>query len=263
MGFLTGAADPRELDQLINEAANGGYRFEPTELTVEPRRVLLFLQAYAINVVFRWDAEEPAFEYKVFTYQTRLFGKTVDVGKLTSGLNAAAAGGFEVYCGFKETTKTLGVIPRETYFFVLRRRRDGQNRAVGYRFVMCNYRLFTRTLDPTEYERVLNEQGGQSRHIGSFRDERRFLGFFKQNVALTLFEDPAVAMQPQFAEPQPQFAQPQPQFAQPAMMPAQPYPPMPAQPYPQAAAQPYPQQPAQPYPQAPAQPYPQQHYPPA
>jgi hypothetical protein len=179
----------------------------------------------------------------MFTYQTRLFTQTVDVKGMTNALNAAVAGGFEVAFGFKHLTRFMGIFPRETYFFVLRRRRDNQNRHVAYRFVECNYRFFTRTLDPVLYEQTLNAEGGTSRHIVSFRDERRVLGMFRQVVSITLFEDAqgAIGAQPGMgALPQGQHYPQQPQG----------YPP-----------QGYPQQP-QGYP--PQQGYPQQHqgYPP-
>jgi hypothetical protein len=247
LGFFTGAADPRELDQVINEASQGGYRFKREEVTVEPRRVALILQALALNIVFKWEPDEPAYEYKMFTYQTRLFTQTVDVRGMTAGLNAAVAGGFEVAFGFKHLTRFMGIFPRETYFFVLRRRRDNQNRSLSYRFVECNYRFFTRTLDPVLYEQTLNGEGGTSRHIVSFRDERRILGVFRQVVAITLFEDPQGAIgahpgmgalppgqpqampgypqQPQGYPPQPQGYPPQGYPQQPQGYPPQGYPP--------------------------------------
>ncbi len=261
LGFFTGAADPRELDQVINEASQGGYRFKREEVTIEPRRVALILQALALNIVFKWEPDEPAYEYKMFTYQTRLFTQTVDVRGMTAGLNAAVAGGYEVAFGFKHLTRFMGIFPRETYFFVLRRRRDNQNRALSYRFVECNYRFFTRTLDPVLYEQTLNGEGGTSRHIVSFRDERRILGMFRQVVAITLFEDPqgAIGAHPGMGA-LPPGQQPMPGYPPQPGVPPQGYPPQPGYP-PQGYAQQPQGYPPQGYPQQP-QGYPPQGYPP-
>ena len=230
IGLLIPIVSPLRLAALINEAVQGGYRFKREEVTVEPRRVLLFLQALALNIVFKWEADEPSFEYKVFTYQTRLFTRTVDVPKMTWALNDAARGGFEVYFAFKQPTRWMFLFPRETYLFVLRRRTDGANQERTYRFVEYAYRFFTGTLDPAAYEQVLNGNAAQSRHVVSFRDERRVLGPFRQPVAITLFEDqvgPAAAgfhasqqsylpaAQPQYAPEHQQPQYPQPQYPQP------------------------------------------------
>jgi hypothetical protein len=236
IGFLIPVVHPQRLAQLINEAVQGGYRFKREEVTVEPRRVLLLLGALALNIVFKWEADEPSYEYKVFTYQTRLFTRTVDVPKMTWALNDAARGGFEVYFGFKQPTRWMFLFPRETYIFIMRRRTDGANQERTYRFVEYAYRFFSGTLDPAAYEQVLNMQGGQSRHVVSFRDERRVLGTFRQAVSITLFED-------QMGQAAVGYPQPQQPFAQ-----------LP-QGYPQQ--QPWPQQPQSGYPQQ----YPQQQNP--
>jgi hypothetical protein len=142
---------------------------------------------------------------------------------MTWALNDAARGGFEVYFAFKQPTRWLLLFPRETYLFVLRRRTDGANQERTYRFVEYAYRFFTGTLDPVAYEQVLNGNAAHSRHVVSFRDERRVLGAFRQPVSITLFEDqvgPAAAglyppqghlpAAPQYSQPQ----YPQPQYPQ-------------------------------------------------
>jgi len=207
VGFLVPTVNPEQLAGVINEAVRGGYRFKREEVSIEPRRALLFLSALALNIVFKWEPDEPPFEYKIFTYRTRLFTQTVDVPKMTWELNRAAQGGFEVYFGFKQMTRWMLLFPRETYFFVLRRRADGQNYERTYRFVEYAYRFFSGTMDPAAYEAVLNAQGGQSRHVVSFRDERRVFGSFRQSVAITLFEDPLGASMGQY--PQPGYGYPQ------------------------------------------------------
>jgi hypothetical protein len=184
--------------------------------------------ALALNVVFKWEQDEPGYEYKIFTHKTRLFTQTVNAGQLSGELNSAVQGGFEVYFGFKHLTRFLMIIPRETYFFVLRRRMDGANRPVTYRFVEYGYRFFTNTLDPVAYEKVLNEQGMDSRHVVSFRDERRLFGMFRQIIALTLFEDgppQAAFQQPQGYQQLPQQGQGYPQQPQGYPQQAQGYPP--------------------------------------
>ncbi|HZO14703.1 MAG TPA: hypothetical protein VFB62_15625, partial [Polyangiaceae bacterium] len=160
MGFLSGAVDPQQLAMIINEAAHGGYRFKREEVTIEPRRVAMILRALALNIMFKWEPDEPAYEYKICTYRTRPLTRTVDVGKLTNTLNREVQGGFEVYFGFKEATRWLLFMPRETYFFVLRRRIDGANVERSYRFVEYAYRFFSQTMDAPAYEQVLNARGG-------------------------------------------------------------------------------------------------------
>jgi hypothetical protein len=255
LGFLSGAAQPEQLAAIINEAAHGGYRFKREEVNIEPRRVLFLMRALALNIVFKWEQDEPGYEYRICIYRTRPLTRTVDVSKLTATLNEAVRGGFEVYFGFKHLTRWLMVLPRETYFFVLRRRIDGANQERSYRFVEYGYRFFSQTMDPAEYEQVLNLQGGDSRHVVSFRDERRILGAFRQIVALTLFEDAAGAV-PQFLQ-QPVHQLPQ-QHAQHAY-PAAPALPQSSYPPPQSSYPP-PAHPQTAYPQ-PEQQYPQQAYP--
>ena len=244
MGFLSGAVDPQQLAFIINEAAHGGYRFKREEVTIEPRRVAMILRALALNIIFKWEPDEPGYEYKICTYRTRPLTRTVDVSKLTATLNREVQGGFEVYFGFKESTRWLLFMPRETYFFVLRRRMDGANQERSYRFVEYAYRFFSQTMDPVAYEQALNAQGGDSRHVVSFRDERRVMGAFRQVVSITLFEDAAPAL-PAYAPhqlqapgyPQPHSSYPPPahpaQLQQPAQYPPQPPPGWPPQRWPQ------------------------------
>ena len=237
IGFLLPTVDPLRLASLINEAVQGGYRFKREEVSVEPRRILLFLQALALNIVFKWEADEPPYEYRVFSYQTRLFTRTVDVPKMTWALNEAARGGFEVYFAFKQPTRWMMLFPRETYLFVLRRRTDGANQERTYRFVEYPYRFFSGTLDPVAYEQVLNANAAQSRHVVSFRDERRVLGAFRQAVSITLFEDAlgpvAGAFYPAQQGYQPPASTPMPASYPPSQQPAYGQPPYPQHPYPQ------------------------------
>ena len=265
IGFLIPVVNPQRLAALRNEAVAGGYRFKREEVTVEPRRVLLFLSALALNIVFKWEADEPPYEYRVFTYQTRLFTRTVDVPKMTWALNEAARGGFEVYFAFKQPTRWMLLFPRETYLFVLRRRTDGVNCQRTYRFVEYAYRFFSGTMDPQAYEQVLNQNAGHSRHVVSFRDERRVLGTFRQVVSITLFEDelgPASAgsfPQAGFAHQLPPASQHPSQYPSPV---STPYPSPVSTPYPSSGATPYPQ--PQQYPQQQGFPsgYPQPYAPP-
>ena len=190
LGLLTGMFDPDRLVELIREGAEGGYRLVRREFTIEPRRVLLFLQALAFGLVFRRDGgkSEPEFDYRVAIYKTRFFTKTVNTEELAKTINGASQGGFELYYGIKYPTRFLFFFPRESYIFVFRKPFAGQAPNRSYVVHQTPYRFFSRTMDPQVYEHDLNTLGTRGQIKVTFRDERRILGIFNQPTAVSVFE---------------------------------------------------------------------------
>ena len=102
-------------------------------------------------------------------------------------LNTAAQDGFELFFAMKYPCRFLLVFPRESYFFVFRRKR-GDSTQYTYNVHQTPYRFFTKTIDSDQYESELNEQGQKRQLKITFRDERRILGMFKQPTVVSLWE---------------------------------------------------------------------------
>jgi hypothetical protein len=189
LGFLTGLFNCEELEESIREGASGGFRMVRREFTLEPRRILFFLTAPAFGLVFQRQkgAEEPDYDWKIGTYQTRFFTKTIDTAAAESVLNAAALDGFELFFAMKYPCRLLFLFPREAYFFVFRRKR-GASSQYAYSVHQTPYRFFTKTIDSERYEDELNQQGGERQLKLTFRDERRLLGLFRQPTAVSIWE---------------------------------------------------------------------------
>ncbi|WNG60236.1 hypothetical protein F0U59_40135 [Archangium gephyra] len=193
LGLITGMFDPQLLVELIREGCESGHRLIRREFTLEPRRVLLILQALSFGLVFRRDAQkpEPEHDYRVAIYKTRFFTKTVNTEDLARVLNQTAEGGFELYHALKYPTRFLFFFPRESYIFIFRRPFAGQPRQTNYIVHQTPYRFFSRTMDPQVYESDLNTLGRTGQIKITFRDERRVLGLFRQPTAVAIFEQGA------------------------------------------------------------------------
>lgn len=191
LGLFTGLFEPEVLREAIREGCADGYRLVRRELTVEPRRILFFLQALALGLVFRRTsgAEESEHDWRVAIYKTRLLTKTADPKALEKTLNDAAKSGFELHFAIKFPTRFLLFFPRESYVFLFRRPVDNQTRTFQYSVSQTPYRFFTRTIENERYEADLNARGAQGEQLKiSFRDERRVFGALVQPTALAIFE---------------------------------------------------------------------------
>ena len=189
LGFITGMFDPEKLLEVIREGCQDGYRILRREFTFEVRRKFIILALPAFGMVFRREEKTPdaEYDYRLATYCTRFFTRTVNLDKLQQTLDKASAGGYEMYYGMKYPARFLLIFPREAYMFVFRKP-YGEGKQCKYFIQQTPYRFFTRTIDPQRYEKDLNSCGQKGQIKVTFRDERRVLGIFRQNTVVAIFE---------------------------------------------------------------------------
>ncbi|WP_372367378.1 hypothetical protein [Candidatus Uabimicrobium sp. HlEnr_7] len=190
LGFLTGMFDPAKLLEIIREGSQDGYRILRREFTFEVRRKLVLFVLPAFGMVFRREEknQDPEYDYRVTTYCTRFFTRTVNLKKLQATLDEASAGGYEMYYGLKYPARFLFIFPREAYMFIFRKPYTDDGKQYKYFIQQTPYRFFTGTIDPQKYEADLNTSGGKGQIKVSFRDERRLFGIFRQKTAVVVFE---------------------------------------------------------------------------
>ena len=113
LGIITGLFNVQEFTNAITEGCRDGYRLVRREFSIEPRRILLVLRAYAFGMVFQRDADSPAEEYEwaVANYRTRFFTKTIDVKKLEATLNEVSGGTGELFFAMKYPCRFLFIFP--------------------------------------------------------------------------------------------------------------------------------------------------------
>lgn len=190
LGFFTGLFNPDALLEVIRDGCQDGYRLVRHEFSFELRRIFVLLAAGAFGMVFKKDANKPELEYdyRIATYSTRFFTRTVDLKKMTRAINEGSAGGYELFYGLKYPTRFLIFFPRESYFFLFRKPYVETNKKYTYTLLQTPYRFFTKTIQPELYEHDLNKAGKTGQLKISFRDERRVFGIFLQQTIVAVFE---------------------------------------------------------------------------
>ncbi|BBM84190.1 hypothetical protein [Candidatus Uabimicrobium amorphum] len=190
LGFITGMFDPEKLLEVIREGCQDGYRILRREFTFETRRKFGIFMLPAFGMVFRREEknQDPEHDYRLATYCTRFFTRTVNLNKLQETLDQAADGGFEMYYAMKYPARFLLIFPREAYMFIFRKPYSGEGKQYKYFIQQTPYRFFTKTIDPQRYENELNESGAKGQIKRTFRDERRVFGIFRQQTVVAVFE---------------------------------------------------------------------------
>jgi hypothetical protein len=190
LGFWTWLFNPEEFIRVIQQGCMGGFRILRREITFEPRKFFFIFSRPAFGFVFQKTEQlEPDYEWAINTYKTGFFTKTVDTARMQDAINAYSQQGFELYFSMKYPCRLFLIFPREAYFFMFRRRVDGQGQKHNYLVHQTPYNFFTKTIKPEQYQSDLNEWG-QSRQLKiTYRDERRIFGFFGQPTAVSIWEE--------------------------------------------------------------------------
>lgn len=196
LGIFTGLFKPEALGEAIREGCRDGFRPVRREVTLEMRRFLFFFPVLAFGLVFRREeaSADVEHDWRVSTYCTRFFTRTVDTKAMERALNATAADGFELFLGVKHPTRLLWIFPRESYTFVFRKAYSASMNSFEYCVFQTPYRFFTRTIDPDLYERDLNSIGASGPLKVTFRDERRIFGVFRQPTVVGVAERPTAVV---------------------------------------------------------------------
>jgi hypothetical protein len=195
LSILAAIFKPSVLAKTIKKGCQGGYRLIRRELTLEPKRVLLFFKSIAFGMVFQRDENEPDQEYnwKIVSYKTRMMSKTVNPAEMERVLAEGAYGGYELYHAMKYPARFLFIFPREAYFFIFRKPEVVQPVVPSFEYTVNQtpYRFFSRTIDESTFTQELNTFGSNASLVNTFRDERRVFGAFAQPTVVAIWEHSA------------------------------------------------------------------------
>lgn len=159
LNLFTSTFKNSSLEKILSTFWKDGFKMRSKEFSIEPYRVLGFIQKLAFGILFERDPLylENEKSIKVLSYNDSILSNNINIIKLREQLNQIAMDGYDLNLYFQYQARHGFFFLRNNYIFIFAKDKNSTIKT-EYKIHIYEheYRYWTQTINQSEYEKDLN-----------------------------------------------------------------------------------------------------------